>query len=1793
MQSLSVQTIDYLAEEGRESGAFLVTRSGDLSTALSCTVNFGGTAQSGTDYEVIQTTVQFAAGQDSVVLTVNPLTDGSLEGSETVVCQLVDSVNYEIAQGTASLAIRDTGYKQDGFVAPLSESLSLNSLPEADHTIYLNFFGGDYYFNNNGTDGRYVSPYDLDGNSASLSDQERFNIQQIWAAVAEDFAPFNINVTTETPLSGALTKSGDDDLNWGVSVLIGGDPGYGFAWSGSYFSSNSDYPGYVSEKGSWGYFDTELIAQAVSHEVGHTMGLQHDGPGDGGYYVGHDAGTGTWIPIMGIAKPGINQWSIGDYSGANNQEDDLAVITSSINGFGYRVDDHADSSAFATKLVILDDGFGTLFGQGIIEQNIDADWFQFSHTGGRLLLNVEPTGFAPNLDISATLYDSSSNVVKNGSINDSMSAFISLDDLAAGEYYLKVEGEGSSIGEGYSDYGSLGQYEITSGLGVLASYDPDSQSAGSTISGTTQFSSLSVGELSGSSVGNGSWDDVWALWWDARGSIDTSEYISFAVTPGANEELALSSLSASFYSFASGDTFVTLRSSLDGFASSIDARQVLDGNAATLIEFNLDSLPRVDDTIEFRLYMSSNSGAGYRYLTGSSYQYDTSAQGIKLVGRALSEMSVDTTPKIMGSFDFGAELTSSEVKVDATLNVTTSYVEDGQLVTLVLNGKTYTSEVSANQAQIVIEATDLIELNAGTVAYTLSVSNSDNIRAADYTSEFVYDLSVDIPASALRATNINEKVRLDQQFNELANDSSSEIALIEIVSGPIRGSLENDAQGHWYYVPDQNYVGNDSFSFRASGTSGEVSEVMVFDLIVKNLPTIQPTPENPFNPSSNSSATATLLAEADARKIMAPELVTADPTAEILYGAIPDGAARVIREVSLDVAEQYRDPVTAQSSTYYTTGLYAAPGELVYIEVPSEMVGIGAKIRLSTWNDDLSGRSEWDRAPYAISRIYDIDEPIIKVAGAFGGLIYLDVPLGTQAQTVTLKIDGAIEAPHFILGETTNDEWVNEIRDNPAPFGVLAAGNIELYLPSDILRTLDNPTEVMTWWSRVIDILDDLSGKERLRPEAYSFDVDTQAGFLSAGYPNKGPLDYADNFLDLDTLQAEGLWGAFHEFAHLHQDTEFTIGGDAEVNVNIFALYVYDQLGIYHYNTTADRRVEKADSLFDNNLTYQAGDPWQKLTFYHQIIQEFGFEPFKTFFRTYYDDSPESLAWGFGSNQLNDQQEVSQLFVRLSTIIGRDLSPHFDAWNFQDKNGNKITSADRDAVAHLPDWSVIDVIDPEETLVLVKDSSTSIDFDLSDNVWNLESNGALIFTPASNFSNGELISLGGGAFRFTPSADFSGSEAITINVANSDGGLASITVVAAVGEETTFTTGQDTYIGKEVVGSQEDSQRIVVDGRWAPNEKAIPLIKFTDIFGDAEGQIKYQSDIFKAILQLETTEGFASFDLVPIVSEWSDSITWEGSDLLPSNVSLATDAEDSAPYSSTAATLTFDVTDSLKAWVAGESQNNGWALIPSTNSDGTPIHSFEATDPTLRPKLTITWSAIDMASPVSNAPQFASETVSLSIDENDAGLPVIYTAELSDNSTSDATISYSLSGPDASLFTVSERGAVRLLQPADFEAKQSYSLTLSLTDGINPRDSQILSVSVNNLNDNAPTFDVATQTVKIDENSLSSDVVFDASASDKDGDLLTYTLSGTDKDAGVIDAETGEVRLTSVPDFEVKSSYYFTVNVSDGGASVASQDVIVVVNDIDETMPVFSAPSVTVTVVENSSTNNIGHSAGI
>ena len=357
-----------------------------------------------------------------------------------------------------------------GPIIDLSETFSLHSNPGAAHTIHLDFdghttSGTPWNAYTNGDD--FVTPaYDIDGDTSSFSDLELERIQYIWQRVAEDFIPFDVDVTTEDPGIHALTNSGAGDETWGVRTVIGGssydwfDSGAGGVALYGSFDVSTDTPVYVFEDRLGGH--EKYVADTASHEIGHSLNLGHDGTTELNYYSGHGSGPTGWGPIMGTTRfRELTQWSKGEYPNANNDTDDLLLITTS-NGFGYRADDHGDSFDVASFLAFAGD---EVTDAGIIEQNTDVDVFSFVTDGGLIDLQIDPLERGANLDILAELYDANNNLIVASNPLDFLDADI-YATVDAGQYFLTITGTGKydPDGYGYSDYGSLGQYFISGSI---------------------------------------------------------------------------------------------------------------------------------------------------------------------------------------------------------------------------------------------------------------------------------------------------------------------------------------------------------------------------------------------------------------------------------------------------------------------------------------------------------------------------------------------------------------------------------------------------------------------------------------------------------------------------------------------------------------------------------------------------------------------------------------------------------------------------------------------------------------------------------------------------------------------------------------------------------------------------------------------------------------------------------------------------------------------------------------------------------------------------------------------------------------------------------------------------------------------------------------------------------------------------------------------------------------------------------------------------------------------------------
>jgi len=337
----------------------------------------------------------------------------------------------------------------DSSIDPES-AFELESLPNATKTIYLDFNGhvtkGTFW---NTTDKPEIvhPPMDWGIRDSNFTEMEKREIIKIWKQVCEDFSPYEVNVTTKEPPLDYLIQSDTNDDKYGIRVVIGGDgreflPALygGIAYVGS-FSWNSDTPTFVFGDNLGD--NAKYIAEAVSHEVGHTLGLWHDGKTDGTTYYW---GDGEWAPIMGVAYGArVGQWSKGEYPLANDKGDDMATMARHIP---YKKNTE-ESPYYNPKLG--EPLYGT------IHKPNEIDSFILDLEGADTTFKIELPPYFPNTDLWMNLKTWEGENITSHKFYPTNSKTIF---LPKGKYMLEVQGS-KFIGAGNSSYGSSGEYKLT------------------------------------------------------------------------------------------------------------------------------------------------------------------------------------------------------------------------------------------------------------------------------------------------------------------------------------------------------------------------------------------------------------------------------------------------------------------------------------------------------------------------------------------------------------------------------------------------------------------------------------------------------------------------------------------------------------------------------------------------------------------------------------------------------------------------------------------------------------------------------------------------------------------------------------------------------------------------------------------------------------------------------------------------------------------------------------------------------------------------------------------------------------------------------------------------------------------------------------------------------------------------------------------------------------------------------------------------------------------------------------
>lgn len=342
----------------------------------------------------------------------------------------------------------------------------MNSYPSANAVIFLDFDG------HTDVSGNWF-PFPLVLGPSGLNNTQ---ITEIFNRIAEDYRPFNINITTDSTKYWAAPVAQRTRVIFTITSSWYGSSAGGVSWVGS-FRWGTNTPCFVFSA-LLGY-DAKKVAEAASHEAGHTLGLQHQTKYDAGCnkISDYDAGVGTgeigWAPIMGVGYyQNFTLWHNGTtIYGCNSYQSDLDKITDPINGFGYREDDHGKTFATATTPAFTANEFDVT---GVIDRNTDQDMFRFiMPTSGRLQVDAVPynvgTGNAgSDLDMQVSLFDESENLLSVYNPGNLLNS-VADTQLNAGTYYIRVEGKGNLYAPAYASLGSYSMHAKIqqNGVGVL------------------------------------------------------------------------------------------------------------------------------------------------------------------------------------------------------------------------------------------------------------------------------------------------------------------------------------------------------------------------------------------------------------------------------------------------------------------------------------------------------------------------------------------------------------------------------------------------------------------------------------------------------------------------------------------------------------------------------------------------------------------------------------------------------------------------------------------------------------------------------------------------------------------------------------------------------------------------------------------------------------------------------------------------------------------------------------------------------------------------------------------------------------------------------------------------------------------------------------------------------------------------------------------------------------------------------------------------------------------------------
>lgn len=398
--------------------------------------------------------------------------------------------------------------------------------------------------------------------------------------------------------------------------------------------------------------------------------------------------------------------------------------------------------------------------------------------------------------------------------------------------------------------------------------------------------------------------------------------------------------------------------------------------------------------------------------------------------------------------------------------------------------------------------------------------------------------------------------------------------------------------------------------------------------------------------------------------------------------------------VSLDLSKQYipalKLGIQVVPQAIISTGLYAAPGELIEINVPSGIYGL--TVQIGSHTDNLTAVTPAKRDPiiYTVATLFPGTN---RVRNPYGGYIWIK-PKTTLILTeaVSLRFKGAVKAPDYELGTTTSvAQWKQDVLNSKVPWLELRSKYAAFSLPREFVKNAIDNGQFDN--DKIIDILNqwdvillenfykfnglslnnnDLQFRVPEYKQRFILDAQLEGGVYvkSSGQPIVAQYSqyWFDEWTDFDKIRKGLSVGTFT-----------VLGNNFKINKSPYWSYMTTSYFSLYKTASQNGFVpdlilgESVNTVFPKALAYAVADSSKTMQKDGVITPVFSMLPFIQLFEKVSNPTTGGDGWTLNAYMINDLKKAllapandlekhNYLYNALSDYTQKDFASFFDAW---------------------------------------------------------------------------------------------------------------------------------------------------------------------------------------------------------------------------------------------------------------------------------------------------------------------------------------------------------------------------------------------------------------------------------------------------------------------------------------------------------------------------------------------------